>query len=320
MKQSTFDQGLFYWYKSGKLGGIMVCFVDDQLWGGSMEFEIEVIQKLRETFNVNYEHSKAFKYVGIDLKQTQDGSITLNQEPYIKTITPINLEKERCNQKEELATEGEKELRGITGRLNWASGISRPDIGYNVSEMSSVIKNARVKDLLKANKTLKYLNNTHTNIKFPKMSSLKDLKIVMYSDASFMNLSDGGSQGGFVVFLSDNKDTCCPLSWKSTKIKRIVRSTLAAETLAFTEGADTAYLMSKIVGEIITGKESMIPIHCMTDNKSLFDASQTTNLISDKRLQVEIASIRQMIERNEIQIKLLTFLITKIIKKKIIHI
>ena len=120
------------------------------------------------------------------------------------------------------------------------------------------------------------------------------------------HLSDGGSQGGYVVFLSDNKDIGCPLSWKSTKTKRIVRSTLAAETLAFTEGADTAFLMAKIVGEIVTGKESMIPIHCMTDNKSLFDASQTTNLISDKRLQVEIASIRQMIERNEIQIKWIT--------------
>ena len=59
--------------------------------------------------------------------------LSLNQEPYIRTITPINLEKERSNQMDERATEGEKkELRGITGRLNWASGISRPDIGYNV--------------------------------------------------------------------------------------------------------------------------------------------------------------------------------------------
>ena len=86
VKQSSYDQGLFYWYNADRLEGIMVCFVDDQLWGGSSEFEEKVIQKLRKSFDINYEHSSAFKYVGIDLKQAHYGSISINQESYLKGI------------------------------------------------------------------------------------------------------------------------------------------------------------------------------------------------------------------------------------------
>ena len=125
----------------------------------------------------------------------------------------------------------------------------------------------------------------------------------MYSDASYANLPDGGSQGGHLVFLSDANELCCPMAWHSTRIRRVVRSTLAAETLALVDGLETAYLMAKTVGEIISGeKESTIPIYCITDNKSLFDAVQTQKTINDKRLRVEISMIREMVENNEIHI------------------
>ena len=130
------------------------------------------------------------------------------------------------------------------------------------------------------------------------------LKIVVYSDASYANLPNGGSQGGHIVFLTDDSNNCCPLAWNSTKIKRVVRSTLAAETLAFVDGLETAYLMAKTIGELISGeKETILPIYCMTDNKSLFDAVHTLKTINDKRLRIEMAMIREMVEKNEIKIK-----------------
>ena len=143
------------------------------------------------------------------------------------------------------------------------------------------------------------MKNTQSFICFPKLSNLQDLRIVVYSDASYANLPDGGSQGGHLVFLSDANGFCCPLAWHSTRIRRVVRSTLAAETLALVDGLETAFLMAKTVGEIISCKrESMIPIYCKTDNKSLFDAVQTLKVISDKRLRVEMSMIREMVEKN----------------------
>ena len=183
----------------------MVCFVDDQLWGGSSEFEEKVIQKLRKSFDINYEHSSAFKYVGIDLKQAYDGSISINQESYLKGINPIAIGRERLRNKEDNITISErKQLRTIVGQLGWLSGISRPDISFKVSELSSAIKNATVNDLLKANKVLKYLKNTQSYIQFPKLDNINNLRIVMHSDASYANLPYGGSQGGHLVFLCDS--------------------------------------------------------------------------------------------------------------------
>ena len=299
---SSYDQGIFFWHSTNGLEGILVCFVDDQLWGGTKNFEENVIDKLRHIFNVGCEHSSAFKYIGIDLVQRSNFSIFINQESYIKSIEPINIDRSRRLQKDATINEQEKtKLRSLIGQLNWITGVSRPDIGFGVCQLSSTFKNATVNHLNKANKLLRHVKNTPNSICFPTFSNLKSLKVVVYADASFGNLPKGGSQGGQIIFLADKNDNSCPLTWKSNKIKRVVKSTLAAETLSFVEGCDTGILMSKIVSEIIFGdKNSSIHIHCRIDNKSLYDAAYTTKTISDTRLQIEMSIVREMIEKKEV--------------------
>ena len=83
----------------------------------------------------------------------------------------------------------------------------------------------------------------------------------------------------------------------------LVKSTLAAETLAFVDGAEKAYLMSKLLAEILHNKKkSYLTIECRTDNKSLFQASYTLKTLKDSRLNVEMAIVRQMLEREEIEL------------------
>ena len=43
-------------------------------------------------------------------------------------------------------------------------------------------------------------------------------------------------------------------------------------------------------------------IECVTDNKSLHETLKTTTTLSDKRLRVDIARLRQMVERKEIDV------------------
>ena len=78
--------------------------------------------------------------------------------------------------------------------------------------------------------------------------------MLMYSDASFNNLGDGHSQGSYIIFLSDNHHLY-PIAWKSNKLKRVARSTLATETLAFTDGCDAAYTLLKMAQETNLVKE-----------------------------------------------------------------
>ena len=50
-----------------------------------------------------------------------------------------------------------------------------------------------------------------------------------------------------------------PISWKSKKIQRVVKSTLAAETLALIEALETCFMIRAIMLEIY--KKSLIAKH-----------------------------------------------------------
>ena len=97
-------------------------------------------------------------------------------------------------------------------------------------EASTKLKNAAIKDVLYVNMIIKNAESTNYGITFPQLS-MEDLKLQLLTDASSNNLPNGGSQVGQILFLTDGKSNTCPLYWNSSKIKRVVRSTIAAETL-----------------------------------------------------------------------------------------
>ena len=44
-----------------------------------------------------------------------------------------------------------------------------------------------------------------------------NFKIVCYNDSSLGNLKDGGSQGGFIIYLVGENNVSSPIMWKSKK-------------------------------------------------------------------------------------------------------
>lgn len=88
---------------------------------------------------------------------------------------------------------------------------------------------------------------------FLNLHNLEELELVVYTDASYANLSGRVST----------------LSRSSKKIKRIVKSSLAAESLSMVDGIDASSYIRRIIQEIIPSCSS-IPIICMIDKKSLF--------------------------------------------------
>ena len=247
------------------------------------------------------ENSEAFTYIGINIKQNPDMSITVDQQNYTNSLNLIPLTKEQTLEPQRKLNEREtKLLKNAIGQLNWLANISRPEISYQVSTISAKIKTATIADIKETNKIIKLVKQNKSFITFPSLH-LPSTKVVMYSDASFNNITDGNSQGGYIVFLSDKHNNSSPIAWKSTKLCRVARSTSAAETLAFMEGPDTAYFVSQ------TGKESTsIPplssITTYTDNKSLYDSTNKTNQVADRRIRVEISAIREMKDKDEISI------------------
>ncbi|XP_057296123.1 uncharacterized protein LOC130625058 [Hydractinia symbiolongicarpus] len=92
-----------------------------------------------------------------------------------------------------------------------------------------------------------------------------------------------------------------PITWQSKKIKRVARSTLVAETLALVNGIDTCIWVKNVINKVLnTNLEGIL---CHTDNKSLFEAAHSTKSLEDKRVRVDMASLRQSINQKEIELK-----------------
>ena len=79
------------------------------------------------------------------------------------------------------------------------------------------------------------------------------------------------------MFLVDTVGNNNPFIWASERIKRVVKSTLAAESLSLVEAAENTFLFAKFTEEILPHVDKL-HITC----KGLYDAVNTTNLISDK--------------------------------------
>ena len=160
------------------------------------------------------------------------------------------------------------------------------------------IKKATIADLLRLNKLVDRVVKDSVKLLFPRIQSLESCSIECYTDAAFANLSTGGSQGGMVIFLKDSSGLRCPIFWQSRKLKRVVKSTLAAETLALVEGAEVSFYIASILKEVTKIKD--VPINCFVDNKSLVDALSSSKQVEDRRLRIDIAVLDDMIEKKEI--------------------
>ena len=297
---SSVDPGLFFYKISEDLHGIILTFVDDQIYGGSSTFVEKVINNLKSMFFISSEHSTSFQYIGIRATQIDNKAIRIDQNSYASNLQMIPISECRAQQKNDSLTSSEvSQLKSKIGKANWIANMTRPDISFLICHISSSAQHGTVQSILNMNKLIRHIKATPTSILYPAIN-LQRAYLAVYSDASYRNLTNGASQGAFIIFLTDDSH-CCPIFWSSTRLKRIVKSTLGAETLALAEGCDTAFMISKMIGEIINDKKS-ISIKCITDNKSLYLAAHTSNVLTDKRLLFEISSIREMIDKNEIQL------------------
>ena len=178
--------------------------------------------------------------------------------------------------------------------------MSGRDISYDACQLSTSIKDPSQGDLQYANRVVRKIRGSEPiNLKFPVLKG--KLKIHVYADASLGNLPCGGTQGGYIILLtgSDSATKFSLLSWKSTKLKRIVKSTLAAETMALGEGLDAGLYLQAMFLDVLSEKPLL---EIVTDSKSLYN-SVNSNLsnFKEKILRIEIACIRESLERREVE-------------------
>lgn len=297
--QISLDKGMFFWKSNQVLQGIINLFVDDILTAGTQQFYEVVIGKLTEEFIFGSSNQGAFVYIGISIVQNEDYSIDLNQNAYSKSLKPIPIPA-NVSPEDSVPDHIQSEFRSLVGSINWLSTVSRPDISFSACQSSTKVSSAKYADILEINKIIRYLSYHDSVLKIPVFNSLSCLTLLAYSDAAYANLPDSHSQGAYIIFMSDGEHSC-PISWASHKLKRVVRSTLAAESLALLEACDAAFYIASLVSPIILNNAEM-SINVITDCRSLTAAASTTSVISDKRLRVEMNAIRELVETGAISL------------------
>ncbi|CAG2247668.1 unnamed protein product [Mytilus edulis] len=163
--------------------------VDDFLWTGSEHFKKHVLCHLRDKFYCGKEQDNSFRYIGQNI-QHEGKDINLQQHDYTDELKQVD----RADIKNGIYQE-------IVGQLHWIATQNRPDLRFDVWDLSTSFTASEAKTQSKLNKVRKAKNNSY-RIKHPNLESPRNIELILYTDASYANLSDHvSSSGGYVIFL-----------------------------------------------------------------------------------------------------------------------
>lgn len=301
-KQSKYDKSLFMWKSQGNLGGIIAVHVDDFIYGGLPEFHDLVITKIYDIFRVGSEEHRSFKYIGMEIKQNL-ANIQLCMPSYAASLTEFDMKLFDSDKNSKLTVEETRLLKKFSGQINWLATQCRPDIAYQNCIVANSLQSPSVKDLIYANKLVRRIKGTEGNLFFHAGLDLSECSVVSFCDASFGALPNGGSQGAFITFLVDKNGVYCPIAWQSRRIRRVVKSTLAAECLAAIESAESSVLLCTILNELLCSKMNSCKINVIVfcDNRNLVDSVYSSTIIEDKRLLIDVCVLRDMVSNGEIK-------------------
>ena len=296
-EQSKYDPALFMYKVDGKLEGLVGTHVDDFLHAGNRNFDDRVMAVINREFKVGKVEEKNFKYTGFQISQDHT-SLRVDQFHYVEKIV-INVAQKKLKS-EPLSEEELSKLRSNVGALQWIARGTRPDIGFESVDLSTKFNRATYDDLHRSVKTLKHIKGDKEKCFFivPRLGEFNQWRIEVSSDASWANHSDGiNSMSGHVVLLVGEGNVSVPINWESGKVQRVVNSTLAAEMLACKKSLEDAFLIKTIVEEILP---VTLKINGKVDHKGAVQSINSTNTTADKRVRIDTACIREMIERGEV--------------------
>ena len=221
------NPSLFYCQNNNELEDIFAIHVDDFLNAGNEQFLKYTISEIHEKFTVGKVCNTAFRYLGLDLKKHKN-YISLDQTHYDKLLDTVYL-------KDEHFLRIHDTLQSTIGKLIWISGQTRPDISFDECHLASNLKNSTLADMKHLKKVISHLRQSNISLAFQHLGKISKLKLVFYADAAHGNLANGASQEGYLMFPVAENGKCILLNWHSKRIRRVVRSSLAAETLELSD-------------------------------------------------------------------------------------
>ena len=339
--QSSMDPCLFKLVRGEVLEGLVIVEVDDILSLGTPT-HYEQMSKLQQRFKFGKfkfldEQPDGAAFNGRRMRATKEGGFLLDMEKFIsERLQEVPLDKERAKMKGEEATLKERaDTRATIGALTWAAKEGRPDCAACASLIAGCLNKLKVQDILDLNRTVKEVKASCGMCIPIQPIPEEEMCWGVITDASYANAETGASQGAFGVVCYEKK--LCEsgkgrgnlIHWKSSKIHRVVNSTLAAEAQSLSKGLSELAWSITVFNEMIDPKfdlkkweegakhrrlqamakkesdERLRSSLGVVDAKSLFDhlVKETIGSTEDKRTAIEMQVIRQSLSEIGAQVK-----------------
>ena len=294
-----------------KLVGIVGFHVDDMILGCARdEFGLNVKNEMHALFEwgSEWKHNE-FTFCGRLLKHDPEaGTIHLSQAAYISDIDVHSLRS--LDPTAKLTPVQLSDFRSGVGSLQWVASMTRPDIAADTSLLQKSPSELTVADLSEVHRVLRYLKATPSAGITMNRVLPDDLILVPYSDASWANAPNQRSQAGMLVLATsrrclEEQTVASVLEWKSHRLRRVCRSTLAAEACSLDAAVDHCAFFAFILCEIFDPEfkgtrddRPWIPVAPTTDCRSLYDAvRKLSTQFQERRTQIDVTAIRETCAR-----------------------
>ncbi|CAK0842079.1 unnamed protein product, partial [Prorocentrum cordatum] len=263
---------------NNQLKGIIGVHVDDFIIGGD---ETSKLCGDAEPSSVDY----AFASSG-------DFSITLDFCDYTnKFITEAEIDADRKKQAHRpLEPKEISLLRGVLGTASWRAQQVSPQYAVDVGLALSQVNNAKISDLVNANKVVKDMRKSASQvINFHRFENYDwhEPWMVQWADASDKLRPDGSKTGGLVTglstpdFANGSMANVSILGWKSFKLPRNISGSNNNETQSTALGDEMLWL-SRLMWVEFYGVEptrwklddtvKTVPGMLITDSRGIYDA------------------------------------------------
>ena len=284
---------------------IFGCYMDD-VETEKLLTNLKSIFTFREWITSN--DKSELEYCGAQITKFGDNHWKIHHEKYLTKQKPITYPKERHGSNDEVTDRERTSLRGLVGGLQWPVTQTSPHLQCMVSTLAGQISKATTSTLDTANKCLRFAKqNQDAGLEFRHLGSKDEIIFACYSDASFASRDDLSSQGGYLLIMTHRDVTSGGeghyniVDWRSWKLARVSRSTLAAESQAASEAAD-ALLFAVTFWRLIWSpwlplddiRTAQIPNQpkLVVDAKALFDMlvreAIQAGSSTDKRTAIEV--------------------------------
>jgi hypothetical protein len=209
------------------------------------------------------------------------------------------------------------QARGLLGAGGWLAGQTRPDLQVLVSLGQQEMGDLKIGAIRQMNAIVRRAKQHATVPLLIPSIPLSEWEFAGFTDASKNNTPGGGTQAGSLVVLTrrgfgmGQEVPWGPLMWRSHKLRRVIASTLSAETLALIEMLGHLEWTKCLFQEIMTPgfrmeereaymQKSTAKSWAVIDAKSVYDhimASSPGSGVEDRSAALDFIIARESLTR-----------------------